>query len=451
MKTAILLLCLLIGSLTAPAADSTGVHFYDGLWQQVLLEASRSQKPVFIDFYTTWCGPCKRLQQEAFPHPRVAAFYNQHFINYKVDAEKGEGVSLAKKYEIHVYPTLVFIEPSGKEIYRTAGYSDPEWLMEQGQRVVSAQTTLSQLTNAQPATDPFTNQSYLKAYLTQLARLRQPVDSLLERYLDGLSDAELLQEDNLAIMAGCVATTKSRAFTLLLDKWPLLKNTPIGREAYITLPNAVALDFARLVERSDEAGLDPLVKANQQLLTIVGSTVPSPMEEKLLFQRIDFYRQTKRYEKYHQLANFYAQTQLMNLSTDSIRRQDAAVYQYFLKGQRFASDSLRRTPDYIELDKDMRTRYSAQIAEKLDDLALAYYESVSNPAHLKEALAWSQRSLELFPHFWNRKTYAHLLYKLGRRKEAIRQQQAALAKAESMGRDAKELALALTQMRKGSL
>lgn len=64
---------------------------------------------VFVDLYTTWCGPCKKMAAETSLSRPWEDYFNKNFVNYKIDAEKGEGPGLAGKYEVSAYPTLVFV------------------------------------------------------------------------------------------------------------------------------------------------------------------------------------------------------------------------------------------------------------------------------------------------------------------------------------------------------
>ena len=71
-----------------------GIVFFKGTWQQALEQARKENKLIFMDCYTSWCGPCKMLAKEVFTDPEVAAFFNEKFVNVKVDMEKGEGMEL---------------------------------------------------------------------------------------------------------------------------------------------------------------------------------------------------------------------------------------------------------------------------------------------------------------------------------------------------------------------
>ena len=93
------------------------VKFEHGNSLSAVLEvAKRQNKPVFIDFYTTWCTPCKLMDNDVFTHQETANLLNQNFINYKVNAEKGNGPDLATLYNVKSFPTLIFIDENGKVI-----------------------------------------------------------------------------------------------------------------------------------------------------------------------------------------------------------------------------------------------------------------------------------------------------------------------------------------------
>ena len=85
-----------------------------------------------------------------------------------------------------------------------------------------------------------------------------------------------------------------------------------------------------------------------------------------------------------------------------------------------------------------------QTAMKLNNLAWAYHENVNDKSSLNQALTWSAKSLEYDRIGMYLDTYAHLLNKQGRKAEAIKIQEEAIAKQKAAGEDAsgyeKELA-----------
>ncbi|HDR51695.1 MAG TPA: thioredoxin family protein [Mariniphaga anaerophila] len=114
-----------------------GIEFHQGSWSEALKKAQQEKKPVFLDVYATWYGPCKMLKARTFPNEEVGEFYNANFINVAVDGEKGEGLELARKYKVRGYPTLLYIDSEGKVIAQTAGYRNPKQFIQIGEQVIN--------------------------------------------------------------------------------------------------------------------------------------------------------------------------------------------------------------------------------------------------------------------------------------------------------------------------
>lgn len=106
-----------------------GIQFYHGTWKQALTKAKAEKKLIFLDAYTTWCGPCKWMQAKSFPNKQVGDVYNSKFINMKVDMEAGEGIMLSNKYPVDGYPTLFFIDGDGKVVKKIMGAQTPDQLL----------------------------------------------------------------------------------------------------------------------------------------------------------------------------------------------------------------------------------------------------------------------------------------------------------------------------------
>lgn len=116
-------------------AQESGIKFEKSNWSQVLQKAKSENKIIFMDAYTSWCGPCKSMQARVFPDKKVGDFFNENFINVKVDMEQGEGPSIALKYPVRGYPTLFFIDPkSGKIVNQALGYKSTEQLIQIGEQ-----------------------------------------------------------------------------------------------------------------------------------------------------------------------------------------------------------------------------------------------------------------------------------------------------------------------------
>ena len=98
------------------------IHFLRGPLAEATTKAEAQKKPVMIDFITDWCRWCDTLDARTYSDADVASFVNDRLVAIKIDAEKGEGIDIARKYGVNAYPTIVFIKPDGGEIDRILGY-----------------------------------------------------------------------------------------------------------------------------------------------------------------------------------------------------------------------------------------------------------------------------------------------------------------------------------------
>ena len=99
----------------------TAVKFEKEDFNSTLVKAKTENKLIFIDFYTGWCGPCLKFTQTVLTDEEVGKYMNSTFINLKYDAEKGEGITLSKKYNVKSYPTLLIIDHEGNVVEDVMG------------------------------------------------------------------------------------------------------------------------------------------------------------------------------------------------------------------------------------------------------------------------------------------------------------------------------------------
>lgn len=132
---AISLALLTLSGLRA-GAEERGINFrHDLKWTQAMEEAKKEGKLVFVDFYTQWCGPCYNMAKTVFTLPDVGYFYNNNFLSMKIDCEEPEeGAALAKKYNVHSFPTYGFIDPAtGELVHRSSSRQSAERFIRTGQ------------------------------------------------------------------------------------------------------------------------------------------------------------------------------------------------------------------------------------------------------------------------------------------------------------------------------
>ena len=88
---------------------SAQINFREGGFAEALEAAKSENKLVFMDCYTSWCGPCKLMASKEFVQEKAGEYFNPRFVSVKIDMEKGEGVELRKRYDVNAYPTLLVL------------------------------------------------------------------------------------------------------------------------------------------------------------------------------------------------------------------------------------------------------------------------------------------------------------------------------------------------------
>ncbi len=111
------------------------VIFAQTNFQELSLEKAREQaktenKPIFLDCYTSWCGPCKMMANNVFTLEAAGDYFNKNFVCVKIDMEKGEGPAIGKQYGVDAYPTFLIINADGKLMHKLVGAMSLEELIE---------------------------------------------------------------------------------------------------------------------------------------------------------------------------------------------------------------------------------------------------------------------------------------------------------------------------------
>ncbi|TSJ41178.1 thioredoxin family protein [Fluviicola chungangensis] len=113
------------------------ITFEHGTLEEALKKAKQAKKPLFVDVYATWCGPCKQMAATSFIDPEVTAYYNDHFISLKLDGEKNDGPGVMQKYGITAYPTLLYFNANGDLVGKVVGGQQAKQLLAKGKEIVN--------------------------------------------------------------------------------------------------------------------------------------------------------------------------------------------------------------------------------------------------------------------------------------------------------------------------
>lgn len=127
-------LSIVLFAFAAPVEQ--GVSFYTGSYDSLLREARKEQMPIILDFWASWCGPCKKMDQQTFTDPKLAEFINGNFLIYKVDIDSFDGISIKDKFAIEYFPSIVVLDSKAKTLEVLKGFYPPEYLEEEFNKII---------------------------------------------------------------------------------------------------------------------------------------------------------------------------------------------------------------------------------------------------------------------------------------------------------------------------
>lgn len=381
-----LLLCLFVGNLSAQTVTS-GMQFTHKPFMELLAQAKAEDKIIFIDAYTTWCGPCKMMAAKVFPQEAVGEVYNARFINAKFDMEKGEGIELAKRYRVQAFPTYLFIDGDGEIVHKGLGYIPAAEFLALAD-VASGDDNIGALNRKYAAGDR--DPAFLETYIATLNAVYEEAKAseVLSAYLDSVEDW-----DSPAIMEMIMANPGELG----------------GKKMDYLIANADAI----LAQPEGE----------NFLLTIQRSIINGYMQEHQL----------------RQLPEAAALEPLYAAAAPALKERLLANYAV-LKAQsgRDIQQIIPAMIDYLET-------YPVNNWNVLNATAWDIYENSEDKKQLAAGIRLAEKSVALDENYANLDTLAWLYQKTGQRKLAVKTAKKAIAIAEAEGMDYSETEKILTE------
>lgn len=192
--------------------SAQGIEFFHGTWSEALEKAKAEERLIFVDAFASWCGPCKRMAAQTFPDPRAGEFFNANFLNLKIDMEKPENAEFAEKYPVNSYPTLMFIDATGKIVLKEVGGKNVDQLLETGKKALGKNDKSVDFEKkyAEGNREP----KMLFDYVRSLNAAGKPSLKITNEYLNTQQD--LSTEFNLKFILEGAVEADSRVFDLLV-------------------------------------------------------------------------------------------------------------------------------------------------------------------------------------------------------------------------------------------
>ncbi len=439
------LICLIVSILAMNQTFSQGINFRQDDWQNVLVQAKAQKKLIFVDIYTSWCGPCKEMDKKTFTDVSVGDKFNARFINYKVDAEKGFGITLAKRYNVTSYPTCLFVDPSENLIYKQEG------LLRAPDLVKEADMVLNNQANAKPlyALDKLyengrRDTEFLNEYIAVRSLFTIDNTALVEEYVKSLTPIQHSADKTLRIIVNNGFKIDGKAFDILLKFREKAESLFEGGVEKVNRAFSQSINevFSEALKTKNQALFDKALAANLKALPNTADRVNDK-------NKLAFYLAMKDVNKFTEAAEQYLDQYVMFVQIESIRKQDLWEYEKIMQNYKLGiRDSVGAgAAMYQNLKVNAKNTMARLTAAELNEVVKAFYDQVEDKAKLKKATEWAKRSLELVETPDSYHSYAQLMLKLGDKQMAMDIEQKAYDIAIREKLDTQKFTAALEKMR----
>ena len=367
---------------TAKSQDAH-INFVDIELDSAYKLAKAENKLVFVDCYTTWCGPCKYMDANIFTKKEVAEYYNDNFINVKLDMEAGEGEIFAGWYEVRSYPTYIFLDLSGRRkqlVHRTVGSMDAERFIQFGRDASDTSARIGEWRNrySQGERAP----DFLKSYVQKLYDAGYSSDAReISFWIYQDLNWNNIDSTDAKILLRFINGNAHPLYNSMIDNLSKLESVADGELLYRTLIGGymTAVWQGMKSENPSEIMLRTLKKIDE--LNFSG-------KEKMKWEIEIFYAERNDLERYLELAPQFAEkyNKDNSLVLNSVawkiyeKTEDKKI---LTKALRLVNRSVLLDANYNNLDTKMRILYV--LGKKREAFALA--NEISEMIESNEALA----------------------------------------------------------------
>lgn len=450
MKKLFIIVCFL--PILAFGQQKAGISFkISQKWTDALSEARATNKLIFLDLYTDWCGPCREMDNEVFPLKVVGDLYNASFINYKLNAEKGDGISVAKQYKVNSYPTYLFVNGNGELIYRLSGKKSPENFLQEGKNaIIESKHTRSiiELETLYPTMK--VDKIFMYNYLDRLTKIKAPTENILEEYLNILTKEE--QKDPKVIklivdngifnnpklqlgIAIDILKANSIIFEDLKAKKLIKENLTISKIEQLAMENSLK----NSIKRKD-------YKLFKKVYDLTPNFAENKFENKQTLS-IEYYFGIKDYPKFKEVTRDFINNNLLKIPKDSLVKWDEIVYNdvkdYYLKKNDTSLNLEEELFSYLHTQSIQMSNYLSQSCDN-------FLKSGANMDELQQIKEWSLIAIQIAetnPKYYHNvnltyhKIYLTTLYKLGEKNIALKKLEKLIAELPNWYIESKKQAL----------
>lgn len=425
---------------------SQGINFEHITLEEALVKAKNENKLVFIDFYTVWCGPCKKMVRDIFPLATVGEVYNKNFINLKLDAEK-EGQAVAKQYNVTGYPTLLYLDTNGKVLLKDTAFKPEDTFLDMANTAISSVNSEYSLENLK---DMFPNklndEQFLKMYIRKMREFGQEATEGIDAWLRVQTEMEESSPEMLDYVMHNV-----RNF-IVGGKGEQIINE--NYDAFLKIASEYqAKMLSRFSTQILNGTLSTAVRKNdaQLMKAYIDAYKQQPedriREDHLLEAELIYYEMLDDDAAYKTATANYLNKLIAETSIEDINADDNKSYQMYKKA--YDKDPKpEREPMLMASKEGLK---ASKLLKEINEVGKGYLKRASNKNEFKTFEEWIKFGYKLkADNCFSDDLKAELYYLQGKNKKAVKLKEKAVANWPKKDKKFVNKEYELEQMKKGA-
>ncbi|WP_304232250.1 thioredoxin domain-containing protein [Jiulongibacter sediminis] len=395
------------------------------------VEYGAGEKLIFVDFYASWCGPCKVMETTVFTDSTVARFFNQKFINVKVLTDEPSGKSEAVEYGVREFPTYVFLNRDGEVVHKTIGFHQKDVFLREARKAMHESksfVSLKELEEQYESGDQ--QQNAFVDYPKRKSEKDGPQPNLLDKYLQRVPENELMTQKVLELIAENIVSVHSDGFEILANALHRFRGlTDTQQKAILSgISAAKRHTFQKAVETRDDELFNTLINA----VHLTAYSREGAISEERQF-RYDYAKLTQNFKHFSVIAREEAEN-ILRMSDEDFNRKNEETLENF-KNTAELRGITASSGQYQIMLESLQNSAKKSAAFQLNEFAWGYHQMTEDVSQLNHAIRWSAYSIKLYETPANWETYAFLLKKVGRKRDARKAMKQAIKLAKNQGVD----------------
>ncbi len=272
-------------------AQNRSINFETSSFSDIKAKARKENKLIFMDAYTSWCGPCKWMAKNVFTNDTVADYFNSHLVNAKIDMEKGEGLIIAKLYGVTCYPNLLFIDGEGNLVHLSAGSMMAKEFISLAEAAQIPKTRYAAYKNDYELKK--TDSKFLAEYLNIISKTCYKFDNVVKDYFNIQKEDELYSRTNWNMIKNYCSDFKSREFKYLLKNETKYKKAYTGDSVNAVITNVFMNSVDGFLSRKEIKEED-----YKSFKTEVSNTKFSSLDEVLFKLDLSYFQKSNNWKQF---------------------------------------------------------------------------------------------------------------------------------------------------------